>query len=185
VVREALKSIFESKINGFYLINHTFLTDERGSFNTWFSVDIGAGMHTEFHTKQANTSTSFKGVIRGIHFSDKCHVQHKIVTCIDGEVMDYGVDLRKDSKTFKEFDGIILNSNKANSVFIESGVGHAFEVLSKQATIVYLLSEVWKPDLEYTLNAFDKEINIPWVTKRPLLSKKDKFAQYLTGHIHI
>jgi dTDP-4-dehydrorhamnose 3,5-epimerase len=185
VVGETLKSNFESKINGFYQINHTFLRDKRGSFNTWFSIDIGSGMHTAFQTKQANTSTSYRGVIRGIHFSDKSHVQHKIVTCTDGEIMDYAVDLRKESKTFKEFDGVILSGTKANSVFIESGIGHAFEVLSKQATIVYLLSEVWKPDLEYTLNVFDRELSIPWITKRPLLSNKDKYAQYLAEHNNI
>lgn len=180
-----MKSIIESKINGFYQINHAFLRDERGSFNTWFSIDIGSGIHTEFHTKQANTSTSFKGVIRGIHFSNKNHIQHKIVTCVDGEIIDYGVDLRKESKTFKEFDSVVLSGTKANSVFIESGVGHAFEVLSKQATIVYLLSEVWKPDLEYTLNLFDKEIDIPWITKHPLLSKRDSSAQHLSEHSNI
>lgn len=175
----SMKSLFHSKISGFYRIDFNVVTDVRGSFNQWFS-DVE---HTEIgifpRIKQANMSTSVRGVVRGIHFSNPTHPQYKLVTCTNGSIIDYGVDLRKSSPTYGNFDYFELNENNGNTVILESGIGHAFEVLSESATIVYLLSEVWKPDLEYTINVFDDDINIPWKTKNPILSDRDKSALVL------
>ena len=174
-----MKSLFHSKISGFYRIDFNVVTDIRGSFNQWF-LDVE---HTEIgifpRIKQANMSTSVRGVVRGIHFSNPTHPQYKLVTCTNGSIIDYGVDLRKNSPTFREFDCFELDENSGSSVIIEAGIGHAFEVLSESATIVYLLSEVWKPDLEYTINVFDDEIKVPWKTKNPILSDRDKSALVL------
>ena len=170
------KTLFHSKISGFYRLDFNVVSDPRGSFNQWFSDDGHTEVANFPRIKQANMSTSVRGVVRGIHFSDPTHPQYKLVTCTNGSIIDYGVDLRKSSSTFGSFDCFELGENSGSSVIIEAGIGHAFEVLSESATIVYLLSEVWKPQLEYTINIFDDEINVPWKTNSPILSDRDKSA---------
>ena len=168
-----------SNISGFCRVDFNVIRDARGSFNQWFLNQGNSELVNFPSIKQANMSTSVKGVVRGIHFSDPSHPQYKLITCTKGLIIDYGIDLRKNSSTFGEFDSFELDENSGSSVIIEAGIGHAFEVLSESATIVYLLSEVWKPDLEYTINVFDDEINVPWKTKNPILSDRDKSALVL------
>jgi len=174
-----VRHVQTSRISGFYRVDFDVVRDGRGSFNQWFLSQGSSDVVNFPSIKQANMSTSVRGVVRGIHFSDPSHPQYKLITCTRGSIIDYGVDLRKNSPTFGKFDSFELDEKSGSSVIIEAGMGHAFEVLSESATIVYLLSEIWKPGLEYTINVFDDEINIPWKTKNPNLSDRDKLALVL------
>jgi dTDP-4-dehydrorhamnose 3,5-epimerase len=57
---------------------------------------------------------------------------------------------------------------------LKHGLGHAFEVLSKTATIVYLLSSQWNPSKEFTINPFDPELSIPWLAQNSIVSDRDR-----------
>jgi dTDP-4-dehydrorhamnose 3,5-epimerase len=88
-------------IAGAWLIESPVFQDERGMFREWFKVEaLNENGFPEFEVKQANTSTSHEGVIRGIHFSDELVGQTKIVTCSSGSILDVIVDLRPDSDHF-------------------------------------------------------------------------------------
>ena len=43
---------------------------------------------------------------------------HKLVTCIDGSVVDYFVDLRKSSETYGQIGKLNLNSDSMESILI-------------------------------------------------------------------
>lgn len=130
----------ESNILGFSSITLPILTDSRGEFRTWFAVqNIGTDL-SNFTVMQSNISKSVKSVIRGIHFSDTTYEQTKIITCVSGSIKDYAIDLRTQSKTFGMYDSVELSENNGRTAVLEHDLGHAFEVLSETATIVYLLS---------------------------------------------
>lgn len=172
-------------IAGFEEIQFPIFPDDRGFFRTWFSHTAVLNKGLNFIPKQSNISKSTKGVIRGIHFSDTTYEQSKIVTCISGEISDVAVDLRLDSELFGRHSKILLSAEKGNSAFVSHGLGHAFEVLTPEATIVYLLSSEWKPDLEYIVNPLDPDLDIRWVTDSPILSKKDSLAPSLALHFSV
>jgi dTDP-4-dehydrorhamnose 3,5-epimerase len=170
-------TIRQTKISGFYEIDNVVHEDERGSFQQWFTQYMHEDLIGKFEPVQANTSTSKKGVIRGIHYSTAKDGQAKIVICVAGKVRDVVVDIRKDSTTFGEYDVLELEAGSGKAVFIDAGLGHSFEVLSEEATIVYLLSSKYSQFFEKEINPLDKDLNIDWVTKNPILSEKDKKAE--------
>lgn len=167
----------ESNILGFSSFTLPISTDIRGEFRTWFvaqNIDTGS---SSFVVGQSNISTSVKSVIRGIHFSDASYEQTKIITCVSGFIKDYAIDLRTQSRTFGMHDSIELSENNGRTAVLKHGLGHAFEVLSETATIVYLLSSQWNPSKEFTINPFDSELAIPWLTQIPIVSNRDKEAE--------
>jgi len=53
------------------------------------------------------------------------------------------------------------------------------EAISKKFSygqIVYLLSSQWNPSEEFTINPFDSELAIPWLTQNPVVSDRDREA---------
>ena len=72
---------------------------------------------------QDNESKSSYGVLRGLHFQKYPYEQAKLVRVIKGEVQDVAVDIRPNSKTFKQSNHIrsthpcIRNSNHISNPF--------------------------------------------------------------------
>ena len=165
-------------ISGAWLIESPVYPDERGIFREWFNV------HTfkengipEFQVRQANTSISHEGVIRGIHFSDELTGQSKIVTCTSGSILDIIIDLRPNSESFCRFVSIKLSANEGKSLFISKGLGHAIQALEDDSTLTYLLDKKYDPIAEYGINPLDPDIDIPWLYQDPSISEKDRNAQ--------
>ena len=169
---------------GFVEFEFPIFGDHRGYFRTWFSQSVVLGKGHHFIPMQSNISRSQKNVIRGIHFSDASYEQSKVITCISGSILDVAVDLRLSSETFGKHSKIELSAEKGNSAFVSHGLGHAFEVLSDEATIVYLLSSEWNPNLEYAINPLDPSLKIKWHTGSPLLSEKDSSAPSLAEYFN-
>ena len=161
-------------IDGAWLIEARTYPDERGLFREWYVNDLDEFSSVpNFEIKQANTSISSKGVIRGIHYSNVQDGQSKLVTCTFGSILDAIVDLRKDSKTFGKSVTVELNSNTGKSIFITSGLGHAFQALENEVAVTYLLSKKYSPENEFGINPLDKDIAINWNPIGIKLSDKD------------
>ena len=164
----------ETSIQGVCIIEPKKYGDSRGYFmETYKASDFRkAGLDYDFI--QDNQSKSKKGVLRGLHFQ-KAHPQAKLVRCIEGEVFDVCVDLRKGSKTYGKWEGVVLSSEKGNQLMIPRGFAHGFVVLSETATFCYKCDELYHPEDEGGIMWNDPEINIIWpYNGEPLLSEKDK-----------
>lgn len=70
--------------------------------------DRAVGRHVEF--VQDNHSQSQKGVLRGLHYQLAPHAQGKLVRCVEGEVFDVAVDVRRSSPTFGQWVGVVLSA---------------------------------------------------------------------------
>ena len=66
----------------------------------------------------------------------------------------------------KEGDILIVPNNYA----------HGYECLSKNCSVLYHLDNYRNSKSENGILFNDKELNIKWHTKRPILSKRDKLA---------
>ena len=71
--------------------------DERGFFSKIFHKEIKKNL--KINIDEIFYSVNKKGVIRGIHYQKKDKQLGKIVGCLDGEILDFFIDLRKDSET--------------------------------------------------------------------------------------
>ena len=164
----------ETSIKDVYIIEPKKYGDNRGYFmETYKEVDFkNAGLNYIFI--QDNQSKSKRGVLRGLHFQKK-HAQAKLVRCIEGEVFDVCVDLRKDSPTYGKWEGVVLSADRGNQIMIPRGFAHGFLVLSESATFCYKCDETYHPEDEYGIIWNDPDINIKWpFTDNILLSEKDK-----------
>lgn len=135
--------------------------DDRGVFLEWYRFDLlEEVIGHPFELRQANTSVSRRGVVRGIHYADVPPGQAKYVTVTHGAVLDYVVDLRVGSPTFGIWDSVLLDTRDRRAVYIPEGLGHAFVALTDDATVSYLVSQTYNPTAERSLNALDPTIGL-------------------------
>ena len=83
------------------LIQPQKLEDERGWFMESFrknQLEKAVGHNLNFC--QENHAKSSYGVIRGLHYQMPPHAQSKLVSVLQGEVLDIVVDIRKGSPNF-------------------------------------------------------------------------------------
>lgn len=113
--------------------------------------------------------------------------QAKFLTVIKGRVFDVLVDLRKNSKTFGKYYSIILSNQSYSSIYIPEGFAHGFCGLDKENIVYYLCSKYREKNYEIGILWNDKDLNINWPIKKPILSKKDlkniSFKEYCTNYI--
>ena len=105
--------VINSKISECKIIHSTVSNDLRGKFNKLFVFSELQDLNIEFSIKESYLSVSKKNVIRGMHFQSPPHDHQKLVSCIEGKVLDVFFDIRKSSKTFGKFQSIELNGNMA------------------------------------------------------------------------
>ena len=97
--------------------------DARGFFFESFSskvFDEVVGRHVEF--VQDNHSQSQKGVLRGLHYQLDPHAQGKLVRCVEGEVFDVAVDVRRSSPTFGQWVGVVLSADNHRQLWVPPGL---------------------------------------------------------------
>ena len=99
--------------------------------------DAWAELGVEVEFVQHNHSRSAKGTLRGLHFQTEPG-QAKLVRCPRGEIFDVAVDLRRDSPTFGQWEGHVLDDEAHRQLFVPVGFGHGFAVLSEIADVTYL-----------------------------------------------
>ncbi len=162
------------------IIEPTYFEDYRGYYCETYSKRTMSeyGLNPEF--VQDNHSLSLKkGIIRGIHFQNNPKPQLKLVRCTRGRVMDYAVDLRKDSPTFKKWVAVELSAENRKQIWIPSGFGHAFITLEDNCEVQYKVDELYYPELDRAIAYNDPEIGIDWGTDSPVISVKDTKAPTL------
>lgn len=156
--------------------------DDRGVFFEWYRFDeLSSAVGHPLTLRQANASVSRKGVVRGIHFADVPLGQAKYVTVAHGAIIDYIIDLRVGSPTFGEWDSVLLDKVDRKAVYLAEGLGHAFVALTEDATVNYLVSDIYRPDREHGITPLDPQVGLrlPDDIGELLLSPKDLEAPTL------
>ncbi len=170
------------KIPGSFEITPKQWADDRGVFLEWYRFDhLAEQLGHSIDLRQANTSVSKRGVVRGIHFADVPRGQAKYVTVTHGAVIDYVIDIRVGSPTFGQWDSVLLDTVDRRAIYLAEGLGHAFVALTDDATVSYLVSDVFSASKEHGINPLDPRIGLvfPPEAGEPLLSPKDLEAPSL------
>jgi|TARA_B100000767_G_C19369044_1_gene371113 dTDP-4-dehydrorhamnose 3,5-epimerase len=126
-------------------------------------------------------SFSKKNTLRGLHLQTK-RSQAKIITVAQGKILDVVVDLRKKSKTYGKHFSIEISHDSDFSLFIPEGFAHGFMCLSKTCLVYYKCTNYRDKKSEITIKWNDKDLNIKWPIKKPILSKKDRLGTSLSDY---
>ena len=168
--------IRELKIPDSYEITPKQFGDDRGVFLEWYRFDkLAEAVGHPLTLRQANTSVSKKGVVRGIHFADVPLGQAKYVTAMHGAVLDFVIDIRVGSPTYGQWDSVLLDSTDRRAIYLAEGLGHAFVSLTDEAVVSYLVTDTFNASREHGINPMDPEIGLafPAEAGELLLSPKD------------
>jgi|SRR5690554_3747413 len=167
----------QTTLDGCFIIKPTIHKDQRGYFYESFNqkkFEELIGQKIDF--VQDNQSRSKRGVLRGIHFQKGQFAQAKLVRVLQGEVLDVVVDLRKDSKTFGQYESIVLSDANKKQLFVPRGFGHGFITLSDTSEFAYKCDNYYNKESESGIIYNDLLLNIDW--KVPLheiiVSEKDQ-----------
>jgi dTDP-4-dehydrorhamnose 3,5-epimerase len=167
------------EIKDLLLIQPRIFEDDRGffyeSFNeTKYKEILGA----EIQFVQDNISVSKKNVLRGLHFQKPPFAQGKLVTVLRGSVMDVAVDLRKESKTYGQYQLVELSENNKLQFWIPAGFAHGFCSLEDDTIFSYKCSNYYSHQHEETIMWNDSDLAIDWKIINPIVSDKDKIGKY-------
>ena len=178
----------ELSLPGAFRITFEKHTDERGSFVRTFckKTFLEHNLHDDF--KQDSLSFNIKkGTLRGLHYQDP-EPEVKLVQCLQGEIYDVLVDMRKNSPTFGNWESILLKEGDLTALYIPQGIAHGFQTLKSNTLLHYKISEYYNPAAAQGIRWNDPMIAIEWPTKMniiiserdaslPLfLTKKDTYA---------
>ena len=161
----------KTKIPGCFELYPEIKSDERGSFIKIFNNELFTSLGLSTECRESYYTTSYKNVLRGLHFQKPPFDHSKLVFCISGEVLDVIVDLRVGSPTYKQFEVFDLSSEKANGIYLETGLAHGFYVKSSKATLLYNVSTVYSS--EHDSGVLWNSIGFEWPNANPILSTRD------------
>ncbi len=160
--------IIKTKIKGLVLLSTNIYKDRRGFFK---EIEKEKILKKKFVFDCF--SYSKKNTLRGLHLQTK-NSQAKIVTVVQGKILDVVVDLRKKSKTYGKYFSIRISQNSNFSIYIPENFAHGFLCLSKECAVYYKCTKYRDKNSETTIKWNDNKLNIKWPIRRPILSEKDK-----------
>ncbi|MBO8223276.1 dTDP-4-dehydrorhamnose 3,5-epimerase [Prochlorococcus marinus str. XMU1401] len=159
-------------IKGPLIIKPKIFLDYRGYFfESWNQSEFNHIISRQVNFVQDNHSESKLGVLRGLHYQLNPKAQGKLVRCTKGEIFDVLVDIRKNSDTYGEWYGIVLNEENKLQFWIPEGFAHGFISLKESSEVQYKTNEYWDKDHERSLFWKDDELKIDW----PIEDRNGKF----------
>jgi dTDP-4-dehydrorhamnose 3,5-epimerase len=119
--------------------------DARGTFAKPFARSAFEQLGLSTDWAEAFWSTSHRGVVRGFHLPLPPHDHDKLVICVAGETHNVVLDLRKGSPAFGKTAPVQMSKSPATALFVPCGVAHAFQAMTSDATLLYLVGSEHVP----------------------------------------
>ncbi|WP_017712616.1 dTDP-4-dehydrorhamnose 3,5-epimerase family protein [Prochlorothrix hollandica] len=172
------------KLAGSFSLRSQSYRDPRGAFSRWFCPEELKAVWGSRSICQMNYSqTQQAGAVRGLHFQRPPQAEAKVVRCIRGRVWDVAVDLRPQSPTFLQWQGVELApQGGAQAVLIPEGCAHGFQVLEPDSELFYVHSAAYAPPLEGGVRWDDPRLQISWPLAIADLSDRDRNHPWLEPH---
>jgi dTDP-4-dehydrorhamnose 3,5-epimerase len=171
-------SVVSTPLPGVFVFEPRAFTDDRGFFIEIFRASRYAEAGVPQPFVQDNFSSSSRGTLRGLHFQEP-HAQGKLVTVLEGAVLDVAVDIRRGSPTFAKWFQIELTGDNHKQLWVPPGFAHGFCVTSEHALVLYKCTHEYVPEADRGIRWNDPTLSIPWPEKAPRLSPKDAQAPLL------
>lgn len=175
--------IIETGIKDLVVIKPRIFRDDRGYFFESFNRSKLDFLGNDLEFVQDNQSLSQKDVLRGLHFQNPPYAQAKLVSVIQGSVLDVAVDIRKQSPTYGKSFSIVLDGIDKSQLFIPAGFAHGFKTLENNTIFFYKCTNYYNKESEGCLLWNDPNLNINWDIENPILSEKDKTGEFFDSFI--
>ncbi len=176
----ATLKITELELPGVKVIEPTYFDDNRGYSAETYNVRSlqDCGINTKFVVDYVCFNKE-AGTVRGIHFQNNPHPQVKLVRVLHGEVLDFVVDFRRNSPTYKQWTSMVLSETNRKQIYLPSGFGHAYVTREPGTVVLYKFDDYYDRELVRAIRWNDPEIGLKWDIDNPVLSASDSKAPFL------
>lgn len=152
--------------------------DCRGEMKVFYSKNEFTQIIKNFEIKQMRIySIPKKNTFFGIHYQSKEKAQGKLINVIQGKGLDYIVDLRPCSKTFKKYVSFELDARSPKLVYIAPGFGHAFLSTEDNTIQLFAIDEFFDKEEKGVISYKDPEIGLKLPVEDIIISDYDREAQ--------
>jgi dTDP-4-dehydrorhamnose 3,5-epimerase len=165
----------ETKLRGAFVIDIERREDQRGFFaRAWCQKEFEAhGLVNGF--VQANIGFSYKkGTVRGMHFQMNPYQEVKLVRCTMGRILDVIIDLRPESKTYRQWIGVELTADNRKMLYIPEGCAHGYQTMMDNTEVLYDTSKFYAPQHSTGVLYNDPTFKIEWPLAVEVISDADR-----------
>lgn len=179
------------RLAGLKLLRPQVFADDRGFFLEGYHAEryVAHGIDCTF--VQDNHSRSRHGTLRGLHYQATPALgatelstagQAKLVRVARGAIFDVAVDIRPESPTFGQWQGIELDDRDHVQLFVPVGFAHGFCVLSDTADVIYKVSSPYVAAAERSIAWNDPALGVTWPLEDPIVSARDRDAESFSAY---
>jgi len=165
----------ETELSGAYIIDIEKKEDQRGFFARTWDKKIFEDMRLNTNIFQSSISFNKKrGTLRGMHYQIEPYEESKFVRCTKGKIYDVIVDLRSNSKTFKNWISVELSSLNHKILYVPKGFAHGFQTLEDDSEVHYDITQIFSSEHSRGFRWNDSTFKIEWPLEITAISEKDR-----------
>jgi dTDP-4-dehydrorhamnose 3,5-epimerase len=109
-----------------------------------------------------------------MHFQAPPYEEEKIVSCLQGAILDFIVDLRVDSPTFKQWIKVELSAANGEMLYIPKSFAHGFLVLKDHTHVFYQMTQYYHPEHARGFRFDDPAFDLKLPYEITTMSERDK-----------
>ena len=168
--------IFQSTpIPGALLVQLERNTDDRGFFaRSWCRNEFERQGIAVDMVQASLSHNRTAGTLRGLHFAWPLSQEAKLVRCERGRVLDVILDLRPASPAFLRHFAVGLDDQQHNALYIPRGVAHGFQTLVDECTVLYMMTDFYRPELADGVRFDDPAFGIAWPLPVTSIVERDR-----------
>jgi dTDP-4-dehydrorhamnose 3,5-epimerase len=148
-------------VTGCLLIYANPFYDFRGEFYQLVdsdSFDFFFNKKVNRYFQQNIVTSNEPFTFRGLHSQTKPFEQGKLVSCMNGMIIDVVLDLRKDSESYLSVDYIVLSSENPSVLYVPPGCFHGYLTLRENTVVSYFVDNYYRSDAEMIISPESLEI---------------------------
>lgn len=162
-----------------YIIEPDGRTDSRGVMQVFYSERAMNELLEGFTiNEQRIYKMPKKHTFYGIHYQNLSNAQGKLISVIQGSALDYIVDLRKDSPTYRQYKVFELSENTPRLIYIAPGFGHGFLTLEDNTMQSFAIDVDFNSEHSGTINYRDPAIGLKLPVEDVVISDYDRDAPF-------
>lgn len=162
-------------IPGALLVQLERNTDDRGFFaRSWCRNEFERQGIAVDMVQASLSHNRTAGTLRGLHFAWPLSQEAKLVRCERGRVLDVILDLRPASPAFLRHFAVGLDDQQHNALYIPRGVAHGFQTLVDECTVLYMMTDFYRPELADGVRFDDPAFGIAWPLPVTSIVERDR-----------
>ena len=142
-----------------------YYEDSRGYFaRTWCAREFADHGLPDQLVQASLSYNRRRGTVRGMHLQRPPSREAKLVSCVQGAIVDVIVDLRPGSPTFLRHVAVELSAASRDALFIPPMMAHGFQTLADDTCVQYQMTDYYAPELGCGWRWDDPAFpaNFPW-----------------------